>query len=303
MPTKGSHGLVDALKADIEGLSEKEHAAFLRAIELHGEDWGYQPSHPIAHAVMNTLVGHFQGQVPIGGIENVKHAQALAASGTPVVMVGNHLSYGDTNFLHSQLALQGFPAYPLLVMAGPKVYREPFRRLSSLAFETIKMAQPPSRASDGADVSMRELAEITRKVMEDAALWQSKGRVLYFFPEGSRTRSGGLERFISASARYCEAPGTVVFPVGFSGTEGLMRVEDDTIQFDEAQVNIGAGLAFDDYVDGLPDNPGERRKVWMDLLGFAVADQLPEKLRGVYGDDCEELKDARQLHLTVSGNP
>jgi 1-acyl-sn-glycerol-3-phosphate acyltransferase len=264
---------------------ESEIGEFLKVLETHGSDWGYHACHPTAAHLIKVVIKSLFGIRPIQGIENAKKALAIAQAGGRVVMLGNHLSYGDANYLQSQLELQGLEGFPLMVMAGPKVYRDPFRRLSSMSFDTLKMAQPPSRASEGAEVSMRELAEITRRVIKDAEEYQNKGRILYFFPEGSRSRTGGLQHFIPASARYCNQPGTVVFPVGFSGTDGLMGVTGDRIRLEDAKASIGPAVIFDNVVDQLPTNPSEQRKAWMDLLGFAVASQLPPNLRGVYSEE------------------
>ena len=49
-------------------------------------------------------------------------------SGGRVVMVGNHLSIWGHQLLCAQLELQGLNPFPLMVMAGPKVYQDPFQK-------------------------------------------------------------------------------------------------------------------------------------------------------------------------------
>ena len=121
-----------------------------------------------------------------------------------------------------------------------------------MCFDTLKMAQPPSRASGGAEVSMRDLAEITRKVMKDAEDYQTKGRILYFFPEGSRPRSGAMEAFIPASARYCDQDDTTVYPVGFAGTDGLLGVDSNAIHVDQPMRQHWGTLSMSQVADELP---------------------------------------------------
>jgi 1-acyl-sn-glycerol-3-phosphate acyltransferase len=278
--------------------SESELDQFCHDLEQHGQTWGFQPRHEIASQLITLFISKVIGSHSIHGLEHARDAVERAQKGERVVMVGNHLSYGDTNYLQAQLELQGLKNFPLMVMAGPKVYTDPFRRLSSMAFDTLKMAQPPSRASGDAKVSMRELAEITRKVMDDAKHYQSKGRILYFFPEGSRTRSGAIESFIPASARYCDADNTWVYPVGFAGTDGLVGVDSNEIHISKPMVSIGKPLSYSELSPQLPESPSERRKAWMDLLGFAVAAECPNALAGAYGDDAVkagQVKDWRHL--------
>jgi 1-acyl-sn-glycerol-3-phosphate acyltransferase len=296
------HGKVEstsqALKTSLSSkFSAAELESFVHLIDEHGQEWGVYGYHPIACEILTTMVQVFTGPLPILGFENAQEALMKAKNGERVIMVGNHLSYGDVNYLHSQLELNGLPHYPLLVMSGPKVFTDPFRRLSSMCFDVLKMAQPPSRASDGADVSLRQLAEVTRMVIKEAVRHQGMGKILFFFPEGSRSRSGGMERFLSASARYCSEVGTTVYPIGFSGTDGLLGVDGKGIRLGDMQLSIGAGISFDECAAKLPKSPRSQRKAWMDLLGFAVAAQLPEKLRGVYGGDLlpEDMVDWRYL--------
>ena len=287
--------LASMLQAQVDAVQME---GFLKILDTHGEAWGYQPSYALARTLINSIIKNLFGVNPILGLEHAQTALAHARAGGRVVMLGNHLSYGDANYLHAQLELQGLKNFPLLVMAGPKVYQDPFRRLSSMCFETLKMAQPPSKASGGAEVSMRDLAQITHRVIQDAENYQAQGRILYFFPEGSRSRSGDLNRFIAASARYCNQAGTLVFPIGFSGTQGLIGVAGGRISLGQAQASIGPALSIDSLQGQLVGNASEQRKTWMDVLGYAVAAQLPAELRGVYGDksDCaEELSLARQI--------
>ena len=306
LPESVSQSAIAPLVAILnEKFNETQVEEFLKILEVHGADWGYQPSYPMARTLINTIIKNLFGINPILGLGHAKVALAHAQSGGQVVMVGNHLSYGDANYLHSQLELQGFQNFPLLVMAGPKVYHDPFRRLSSMTFETLRMAQPPSKASDGAEVSQRELVEITRRVMKDAETYQNQGRILYFFPEGSRSRSGDLNRFISASARYCNQPNTLVFPIGFSGTQGLIGVTGDRISTSQAQASIGPALSINQFQNELPSNTSEQRKVWMDILGYSVAAQLPTHLQGIYSHEepkLEELVLPRQLFLQNQGS-
>ena len=291
----------------IENIPDEKKEGFLEAYQKAGSQWGFNPRHPLATALMTYLSTTLIPKVPVEGIEYCHQALAAVKKGIPVVMIGNHLSYGDVNYLHALLGIQGLPDFPLMVMAGPKVYQDPFRLLSSMAFDSLKMAQPPSRASEGADVSKRELVDITRTVIEDAQAWQKKGRILYFFPEGSRSREGVLNRFVSASARYTEPAETLIIPVGFVGTEGLVGVENNDIRHSEnIRVRVGPPKNIRSIETHLPTNPGQRRTRWMDYLGFAIADLLPKKMRGAYpleGSLGCDLEGVRELYLTDHKNP
>ncbi|MBF0245766.1 MAG: hypothetical protein HQL31_10950, partial [Planctomycetes bacterium] len=162
-------------------------------------------------------------------------------------------------------------------------------------------------------VNVRELAEVTRLVMKEAEEWMAKGRILFFFPEGSRSRSGTLQRFIPACARYIEAgQDPIVFPLGTIGTEGLLGVEDEGIHARNITLRVGAGISLGELSRGMEEmKAGEARKALLDRLGFAVASLLPPEMQGEYRLDGElegELGPARQwaadffFHLRVLSN-
>lgn len=281
--------------------SQKEQQHFLKKFNVHGKEWGFQAKHPLAQHVIAKMIEKMFGTVPIQGLSSIHDAMEQQKKGKHITFIGNHLSYGDINFLSSQLDIQNISDLPLLVMAGPKVYQDPFRKFSSMAFDTLKMAQPPSRASEEAHVSMRDLAEITRNIISETEKQKNKGKMLYFFPEGSRTRSGAMNRFIPASARYLDSSNNIIYPIGFCGTENLLGINSDTISAKNVEIKIGKGISIDHLNQHLPDQQNQRRRVLMDLLGFAVADQLPKKLKGVYDlktNHDQELEEAKKIYLT-----
>ena len=181
---------------------------------------------------MNAFIKNLTGIQPILGLEHAKSAMEKAQG-------GERRDGGQPPVLRRhQLPLRtarapGPQTFSLLVMAGPKVYQDLSAVCRPCALRPSKWLSPPSRASGGAEVSMRDLAEITRKVMKDAEEYQAQGRILYFFPEGSRTRSGAMEAFIPASARYCDQDNTTVYPVGFAGTDGLVGVDSNAIHVEQ----------------------------------------------------------------------
>lgn len=271
--------------------TEHERSELIKAFESHGRDWGHQPGHPLATMIMEDIAALLIANR--GELNGLQHCQgALDLCHTHhVVMVSNHLSYGDVNYFKVLLSLEGLKDFPFLVMAGPKVYQETFRCFSSMAFDTLKMAQPPSRASEGANVPLRELAEITRRVMTDAKKWQERGRILYFFPEGSRSRNGSLQRFLSASARYLEHEKTIVYPVGYRGTEHLIGVNTSEIKAEKIEIGVGQPVEAQKILSKIEGKANEKRRVLMDVLGYAVAELLPQNMRGEYKPEPNEKQE------------
>lgn len=299
--------IVKALSGELETLEDAACSGFLADLQQCGVNWGYQKSQPLVTRWMVCLLrALFHERGRLTGMENCQQATRDALE-RPVVMLGNHLSYGDVNYLKALLEMSGYSNLPLLVLAGPKVYQDLFRRMMSMAFETLKVAQPSGRASEGAEVGAKELATVTRNNLSEARRMQGLGRILYFFPEGTRSRSGGMNRFVAASGRYLESDRTLVYPVGYNGTEGLLGVGDSGIHAQDIEIRVGQGICFEHLCVGLEAcRQNERRKRVMDRLGFAVASLLDEKYRGVYSfkekrEGEETLAEDRDWFLTTYG--
>jgi 1-acyl-sn-glycerol-3-phosphate acyltransferase len=303
IPEKTDGTFIEGLNNIFAELSEEEKNDFSKAFSVHGKKWGYQQCHLVAKKLLKYLIKNLFGVIDIQGHEHCLEALKHARAGKTVVMIGNHLSYGDVNYLHAQLELNDCGDFPFLVMAGPKVYSEPFRLLSSMVFESLKMAQPPSKASDGAGVSRRELLEITRLVVNDAIKWQDRGRILYFFPEGTRSRSGELNEFISGVSRYIERKGTLIYPIGYTNTEGLLGANCESLGPLDSKINVGPVIDYDKTMEKIKKVAPEanHKKFMVDLLGFHISELIDPEKRGHYSfpkNDKPELNEVMKFYLT-----
>jgi acyltransferase-like protein len=136
-------------------------------------------------------------------------------AGKPLVIVANHLSYSDANLLEVLLHQAGAGALAdrLTVIAGPKVYSSLRRRFSSLCFGTIKVPQSSRLSTDEAVMNPRDVALAARRVIEIAHERLRLGEALLIFAEGTRSRSGEMQRLLPGVARYIDWPGTWILPV------------------------------------------------------------------------------------------
>ena len=63
----------------------------------------------------------------------------------------------------------------------------------------------------------------------------------------------------------------------------MMGVQKEDIAAQEVFIRVGAPIPWAELQAGLEnESPNEKRKKMMDRLGYAVAELLPEHLRGVY---------------------
>jgi 1-acyl-sn-glycerol-3-phosphate acyltransferase len=209
-----------------------------------------------------------------------------------VFLVANHLSYVDANVLDALLVAAGQSAVAdrMTVLVGPKVYMLAVRRLASLCFGSIKIPQSQSRASGEAVMPRREVAQLAMQTLESVAQRYAAGDHVLIFNEGTRSRTGAMQRMLAASARYFEVEGAVIVPLGLWGTEKLVPLDSEKVS--PARVLARAGRPVD--AAELFARAAGRRPVFADALGFLIADLLPPEYRGEYGAAPAALEAARE---------
>jgi 1-acyl-sn-glycerol-3-phosphate acyltransferase len=275
-----------------EALARFDRAAlehFLLRLQTTGGDWGYHLPDPVARAISrlgHSLVAREGSSLDDGG-------GLGAARAGPVVFVGNHLSFIDANTVDFLLQRAGWQdvADNLTVLVGPKVFAEPIRRVASLCFGTIKMPQSTSRASGEAVMSRRETLRLAELTLDHVRARRARGDHLLIFAEGSRSRTGSMQRALAAIARYVEEPYATLVPFAVWGTERMVPVDDERAHPSDVHVRIGRPLD----AASLFDRGGRRRSTLSDALGFLIADLLPPAHRGCYASADADLADARAL--------
>lgn len=255
--------------------------------------WAYYERDPLAQRIHHVLAAHFVDEG--SGVEGAEHLAAVA--GAPVVIAANHLSYADANVVEVLLQRAGHPEYAnrLTALAGPKVFSSRVRRFSSLCFGTIKVPQSTGVASGEAVLSEREVARAARHAINVAHERMRGGDLLLMFAEGTRSRTGGMQPLLPASARYLDVPDTWVVPAGLVGPERMFPIESSRLQRARVTLRFGAPM----LASALRSAAGGDRKRVVDAIGLAIADVLPPEYRGVYGDP-SAFDAARQIRAAVA---
>jgi 1-acyl-sn-glycerol-3-phosphate acyltransferase len=282
---------LEEIRAALEGeLDDAGPDALVALKERLAADcgWGFYPRDPLAQRIHHLLAGRLlQPDSELLGREHL--ARTLAE---PASIFANHLSYADANLVEILLQRSGGAslANRLTAIAGPKVFTSRQRRFSSLCFGIIKVPQSAGVSTEEAVLSAREVARAARCSIDAARERQGAGDALLVFGEGTRSRSGGMQRMLAGVARYLEGSAVWILPAGLAGSEALFPVGDEGIRPARIVMRLGGPVRADAL---LARAEGDRRLV-MDAIGLAVAELLPPQYRGVYGAE-QDFPDAKRV--------
>jgi 1-acyl-sn-glycerol-3-phosphate acyltransferase len=183
------------------------------------------------------------------GIIKVSGLENLPSSG-PVILAANHMT--------------NFDVFPMQFAINRSIYY----------MGKAELFQNPLL-----DALLRRLGgfPVYRGARDNWAMLHSKrvleaGQVLGIFPEGSRNRGKGLRPGKSGAARLALETGAPVVPVGVDGSHRLF------VKFPRrstVRINLGRPICPDAYHSPLE---------LTDIIMYALADLLPEDLRGVYSE-------------------
>jgi 1-acyl-sn-glycerol-3-phosphate acyltransferase len=271
-------------------------ARLVQRLMTTGNDFAYYPPDPLARRIQ-----HEVAKLAVTDESALFGAEQLAAfRGQPMVLLSNHLSYSDANLLEVLLLRAGLAdvAERLTVVAGPKVYMDPFRRFSSLCFGTVKTPQSNARSSEDAVMSTREVARLARETISIAVERQAQGDALLLFVEGTRSRNGCMQRALQGVTRYFEDPARLIVPLAIHGTERFVPVAGEE-RLHASHVTCRLGRPAE--AGSLAQRCGSSRQLRMDAIGIAIARLLPPEYRGVYDDQLPERAEARQIADEIFG--
>jgi 1-acyl-sn-glycerol-3-phosphate acyltransferase len=204
----------------------------------------------------------------IDGLENVPDEG-------PYLLITNHLHWLDAPALAA-----AFPYHPV-VFAADKWEHRPL--LGSL-FRLV-----------GAIFVKR--GEVDRRALRQALAVLEGGGVLGLAPEGTRSKTGAMQRGRSGAAYMAYRTGARLVPVVITGQEKLFP---SLWRFRRARVHIAFGPPFAPPLsEGKPS--AAQVHAFAEEIMYRLAAMLPPEYRGVYADVTEKRPDLVALNATKTG--
>lgn len=193
----------------------------------------------------------------------------------PFILVTNHLHFLDPPLVGVVLPYQG------IIFAAEK-------------WEVHWLLGPLLRSMDAIFVRR---GEVDRKALREALAVLEGGGILGMAPEGTRSKTGGLQKGRSGASYLAYRTGAKLVPVVTWGQEGVFSA---LRHFRRATMHVVFGPPFEPpAVEGKAS--AAQVSAFSEEIMYRLAAMLPQQYRGVYSDVVEERPDLLLLGAAEIG--
>jgi 1-acyl-sn-glycerol-3-phosphate acyltransferase len=221
---------------------------------------GMLPDSLIKFLANKILYGYIKkyANIKVEGWENLNGIQK------PMLFICNHLSNSDALVLNT-----AFKEQDLAFVAGVKLTGNVLTNLGMHITKTINI-KPNAADKDAISNVVKHL---------------KAGNNVMIFPEGTRSRTGGMTEAKKGIVLIQRLSKATVIPVGMSGTDKLLPINDKDMALEDfhcsdVTVNIGKPVAIPSK--GKEEDRREYDDRVLNIMMRSIAELLPESYRGVY---------------------
>ena len=220
-----------------------------------------------------------------GSREHLQEAVTLWEAGNPTWIWSKHESDADVPLVGVAFRNGGFPEFSeeMVVLMGNKVLDKRVRGVFARSYPHVPVPQ------EGCS-NRNKLLSVANKAIPQLL---EKGKPIFVFPEGTRSRDGVLGDASPTVAHYLNK-GDVVFPMVIEGARDALPVEELPRFFKEITFHFGkpilvadlmAEIQYYEITSGEKINKVARNKIITDLImRRGIAPLVAEEKRGSFCD-------------------
>jgi 1-acyl-sn-glycerol-3-phosphate acyltransferase len=183
--------------------------------------------------------------------------QANVPAQGPLLIVCNHLHIADPPIVAASIKLKA------VVMAKDELYHQAWTRFWISNFGAFPVHR----------------GRVDREAIRQAEAWLKRGVSVIMFPEGSRSKTAGMQTALPGAALIASRLGVPILPLGITGTDKLRSLKWSFLHRPTITVTIGQPF-------NLPSADGkikkeQRNQLINEIMG-EIAALLPPEYHGVY---------------------
>jgi 1-acyl-sn-glycerol-3-phosphate acyltransferase len=178
----------------------------------------------------------------------------------PVLIVSNHLHIADPPMIAASLPLK------IKIMAKEDLWHNAWSRFWVTNFGAFPVRR----------------GVIDTEAIRSAERALKEGFSVIMFPEGGRSREAQLKPAMPGAAMIAARMNVPILPVSIAGSEYLRNIKYCLLHHPRITVTIGEPFTLPPRGS---KTPREERQEMADLIMRKIAEILPPKYRGVYGEN------------------
>ena len=183
------------------------------------------------HSFMIPLISSILSKFKIEGKENIDLLSNIIDEQIPLIIISNHTSHLDAptlfTLMHSFLGNVGKKiADRMVFIAGRLAFIENFSPPAAYMFDSILICSQRDMIENVAIEKF--MKKVNMRSYRYTQRLQEENKVIAFFPEGTRSRTGCLQKIMDSSFNYLVDK--IVIPVGLEEMYKILSTEDTIIK-------------------------------------------------------------------------
>ena len=262
---------------------------------------------------MIDFLSPFLAQFELKGEKNLTELSSLSGK-FPVTIVANHLSHFDAGVLFMVLYNKGGLARQLaenmVFIAGRPVFQTHFTRAALGMLNSLLVCSRKDLVDNvgAADI----MTKVNMRSFRYSSKLQKKGKTIVVFPEGTRSRTGQLLKFVDAVYHY--VANKIVIPISLVGTDKVLPTNSFVFNSVAGSITIESPVFISSSEKNIPPNlpksihrifppkSANKKTYCLDALAMLIGKNLDMHRHGtyrnLYQDDLDLSKKNRLIRST-----